>query len=120
MLSEQLLHRPPTSTRRAPPQEQPLDWRSLIIALRERLWIIIVFTAVGAAAGWAYLKRSQPIYEARATLEVEEKQRIMKFDEVSSDELRDASTMNTVAATVSSRTFLASLAAREKFQDKPG
>lgn len=121
MLSEQLLHKPPTaSTRRAPPQEQPLDWRSLIIALRERLWLIIVFTAVGIAAGWAYLKRSQPMYEARATLEVEEKQRIMKFDEVSTDELRDISTMNTVAATVLSRTFLASLAAREKFQEKPG
>jgi capsular exopolysaccharide synthesis family protein len=111
---------PPPSVRRALPQQDAFDWRALLIALREKLWIVIVFMAVGAAAGWASMNRTQPIYEARATLEVEDKQRIMNFEEVSSEELHDASTMNTVAATVSSRTFLASVAAREKFHEIPG
>jgi capsular exopolysaccharide synthesis family protein len=101
-------------------QEESLDWRALVVALREKLWVVIVTTCIGAGVGWAYLKRSQPVYEARATLEVEDKQRVVKFEEVSTSEVRDVSTMNTVAATILSPTFLASLAAHDKFHERPG
>ncbi len=114
-------NRPSASNlRRGQPQEESLDWRALLIALREKLWIVIVATAIGGLAGWSYLKRCKPVYEARATLEVEDKQRVVKFEEVSTDEVRDVATMNTVAATISSASFLSSVAAHEKFQERPG
>lgn len=111
---------PPPPPRRALPQEEVLDWRALVIALREKLWVVIVTAVIGAGAGWAYLKRSKPVYESRATLEVEDRQRVVKFEEVSTAELRDTATMNTAAATILSRTFLMSLAAYEKFHERPG
>jgi len=100
--------------------EDDFDWRPLIMAVRERLWLVIVMPVLGAAIGFAYIKRTPPTYESRTTVEIEDRHQVVNVEEVSGSELRDIATMNTVAATIQSRTFLATVAGREKFHERKG
>lgn len=50
--------------------QDALDLRYVFGVLRERLWIPVVCTLLGAAAGFAYLKVAIPIFAAQASVEV--------------------------------------------------
>lgn len=100
--------------------DDAIDWRGMMMAARERLWLVIVLPVIAAVLAWTYVQRTPQIYESRATLEVEDKQQILKMQEVSSAEMKDTATLNTVSAKVRSRTFLETVNEREKFHEKKG
>jgi len=111
---------PPAPLRKQFSEEEEFDWRALLMAARERLWLIIVLPVLGAAIGYAYIKKTPSMYQSRATLEIEDKQQVVKFEEVTASEMRDIATMNTVAATIQSRSFLLTVANRERFHLRKG
>lgn len=96
------------------------DWRAVMIAARERLWLLIVLPVLGAVIGWAYMKRTPPVYQSRATLEIDDKQQIVKVDDVADTNLRVTNTMNTLVATVQSKALLQTIADNNDFHELPG
>jgi uncharacterized protein involved in exopolysaccharide biosynthesis len=59
----------------------PFDPRALLWALREKAWLIGAITAVALLAGFIYLSRTERIYSATTTIEVEQEQPSLTKDE---------------------------------------
>lgn len=98
--------------------EEDFDWRSYLISIREKLWLIILLPLIGLAISYGYLQRATPVYSASAILEVESKQKVMDVAEVSEKDWAEKETINTLAATIRSTTFLERLVEREKLDTK--
>ncbi|TDU71376.1 capsular exopolysaccharide synthesis family protein [Prosthecobacter fusiformis] len=99
--------------------EADFDWRGLLITAREKLWLLILLPLIGAAVSYGYLKQAKPVFSSNATLEVEEKQRVVDVKEVTDKDWANTEAMNTLAATMRSSTFLERLIDREKLQTRP-
>jgi polysaccharide biosynthesis transport protein len=89
-----------------PQSEPPADWGALFSLLVERGWVVglcVAFALLGAAY---YAKRAPRIYEATATVQVEqEEQRPVKLEQGKED-LRTLEVMNTIVQKLSSRPLL--------------
>lgn len=101
-------------------EEGHFDWRGVLATARTKLWLLILLPVIGGGAGWAYLQKTPNTYEARATLEFEEKQNVVKFDDVSAGSLESREAMNTVSATITSRSMLEFVAERDRLYERPG
>lgn len=111
----------PPSPQTSPSQdyeEDEFDWRSYLISLREKLWLVILLPMIGGALAYGYLTRAKPQFSSSATLEVEGKQRVVDMEQVSETDWAEKETINTLAATIRSTTFLERLVEREKLQTK--
>ncbi len=97
-----------------------LDWMGLLVAVRKHFWLLLLLPGLGAVASWAHTRRLIPVYEARATLEIEERERVVKMDEVSTANLENISTLNTLSATITSLAFMEYVAKTKKWEQKPG
>lgn len=98
---------------------ESFDWRGVIATARTKLWLLILLPVIGAGTGWAYLQKTPSVYEARATLEVEDKQKVVKFEDVSTGTLQSHEAMNTVSATITSRSLLEFVAERDRLYERP-
>ena len=54
----------------SPDHDDALDLRKIFELVFKKLWIPIATTVICIAAGIAYLKLAEPVYEAKATVEV--------------------------------------------------
>lgn len=103
------------------PEEEgdSFDWRGVLATARTKLWLLILLPVIGGAIGWAYLQKTPSVYEARATLEVENKQKVVKFEDVTTGSLHSQEAMNTVSATITSRSLLEFVAERDRLYERP-
>ncbi|MFT5467913.1 MAG: capsular exopolysaccharide synthesis family protein [Verrucomicrobiales bacterium] len=81
------------------PQEdqRAIDPRQLLSKVQEKLWILVLTTILGIAAGVAYVKYVSPVYEATATVEVLSGKRSPVGDGGQND-LKNADALGTIAA----------------------
>jgi capsular exopolysaccharide synthesis family protein len=99
--------------------EGGLDWRPIAIAIREKLWLVILLPLLGLGISWGYLQQAKPVFSSSSTLEVEDKKTVVKVEEVTDVDLGNSNAINTLAATIRSTTFLARLVNREKLNLRP-
>ncbi len=102
-----------------PPQRDPastvdpLDWRRYYLALRDRFWLVVLFTLLGAGLAVYEVNKAIPIYASRAVLMiVPEQENILHIESVRSESLRDEESLNTMLITMTSRTMLERVAKR--------
>jgi capsular exopolysaccharide synthesis family protein len=87
--------------------ETSADLRSLFDTLAERAWIIGLCIAIALLGAAYYAKRAPRIYEATATVQVEqEEQRIVKVEQVVKEDLRALEIMNTIVQKLTSQPLL--------------
>ncbi len=83
------------------------DIRSVLIFLREKSWIIALCMAISIIAAAIYLKKAPKIYEATATIQVEqEEQKIVKVEQVIQEDLKSQEILNTIVQKFKSRQLL--------------
>src|ERR1035438_5615452 len=86
--------------------DPPPDWAALFGVLVERSWIIALCLALILLGAGYYAKRAPRIYEATATVQVEqEEQRPVKIEQGKED-LRTLEVMNTIVQKLCSRPLL--------------
>ncbi|QIF02909.1 polysaccharide biosynthesis tyrosine autokinase [Roseimicrobium sp. ORNL1] len=91
-----------------------LSWRVYYQALKERLWLIILFAIAGVVYAAYQSNKAVPIYASRAVLQFESPRRIMPLDTVQQDDLSNEQSLNTLIETLNSRTMLQRVAIRLK------
>lgn len=82
----------------------------IISILLERVWIIVLCTALCLIGGYAYVKRSPKIYSAQTLLFVEAKKNVVNIQEVSHENLRSYDVMQTNLQLIRSKPLLARVA----------
>ena len=83
------------------------DLHSLFAFIREKLWIIIVCMAIALVIAAIYLKNAPRLYEATATVQVEqEEQKIVKIEQVVQEDLKSTEILNTIVQKLKSRQLL--------------
>lgn len=93
------------------------DWREYYHALRERLWIIILFALIGTTLAFYQAGRTAPVYASKATLMVEPQQdKVLKVEAVRSEDLADQRAISTMLETMLSRTMIERLVSRLKLE----
>jgi succinoglycan biosynthesis transport protein ExoP len=112
------LRLPSRSTQADFDDDEEFDWRSYLISVKEKLWLIILLPLIGVALAFGYLHQTSPQFSASSTLEVEGKQTVVNMAEVSEKDWLEKETINTLAATIRSTTFLERLVEREKFHTR--
>lgn len=100
-------------------EEESFDWRGILATARTKIWLLVLLPILGGGAGWAYLQRTPDVFEAKATLEVENKQKVVDFEDVTTGTLQSIDAMNTVSATITSRSLLEFVATRDKLYERP-
>jgi succinoglycan biosynthesis transport protein ExoP len=86
--------------------EPPTDWGALYSMLTERAWIIGLCVALALLGAAYYARRAPRIYEATATVQVEqEEQRPVKIEQGKED-LRTLEVMNTIVQKLCSQPLL--------------
>ena len=86
--------------------EPPTDWGTLYSVLTERAWIIGLCVALALLGAAYYARRAPRIYEATATVQVEqEEQRPVKIEQGKED-LRTLEVMNTIVQKLCSQPLL--------------
>ena len=102
-------------------KEDPFDYKGLLLRIRRWLWLIIVCALAGLAGGWIYLKKATPLYQATATLLTDEKKKVVKVEEVTQDGAQGRNeAINTLVASISSRSMLEFVVENEHLHMKPG
>ncbi len=66
------------------------DWRRAIAALRRHIWMIIVATGLAGVAGWYASRMIAPLYEAHATIWIDEGNRRTDRSPLAPSDLFDA------------------------------
>lgn len=96
------------------------DAQHLIQVLLDRLWIVALFVVVASLAAAIYTRRAPRIYEATATVQIEQhEQRVMKIDQVMQEDLRSESVINTIVQKLRSRPLLALVIASNRLDQHP-
>lgn len=73
----------------------------------DRIWLLPACAGVLLLAGFWYCHRTTPMYEATATVQVEqEEQRVVKIEQVLKEDLRTQETMNTIVQKLRSQPLL--------------
>ena len=103
------MHHPESARSEVPVNQQfepPTDWGALYSVLTERAWIIGLCVALALLGAAYYAKRAPRIYEATATVQVEqEEQRPVKIEQGKED-LRTLEVMNTIVQKLCSQPLL--------------
>lgn len=87
--------------------EQGQDIRTVLVFLREKSWIIVLCMAISIIAAAIYLKKAPKIYEATATVQVEqEEQKIVKVEQIIQEDLKSQEILNTIVQKFKSRQLL--------------
>jgi capsular exopolysaccharide synthesis family protein len=87
--------------------EPAQDLRSILLFIREKSWIIAICIAVSIIGAAIYLKHAPRIYEATATVQVEqEEQKIVKVEQVIQEDLKSQEVLNTIVQKFKSRQLL--------------
>ncbi|MGC8743914.1 MAG: GumC family protein [Verrucomicrobiia bacterium] len=83
------------------------DLRSILLFIREKSWIIALCIAISIIGAAIYLKSAPRIYEATATVQVEqEEQKIVKVEQVIQEDLKSQEVLNTIVQKFKSRQLL--------------
>ncbi len=91
------------------------DWREYLLALKQRLWLIILCAVAGVATAAYQVNKAVPIYASRSVLLLEpQEDRILNFQSVKSDTIADGASFQTMLETLTSRTMMERVAARLK------
>jgi len=83
------------------------DIRTVFVFIREKSWIIALCIAVSIIAAAIYLKKAPKVYEATATVQVEqEEQKIVKVEQVIQEDLKSQEILNTIVQKFKNRQLL--------------
>ena len=86
---------------------QATDLHILLNALLERAWLIALCVVVALLGAAIYYKRAPRIYEATATVQVEQEEtRVVKIEQVVREDLRTVEILNTIVQKLRSRPLL--------------
>ena len=99
-----------------------IDWQACFHAVRERLWILILCTVLGAIASTAYLTNQRQQFQARSVLFIEQEQARVLGDKVQGlreDQILSLDMINTVVDLISSYQFAQRVAVRLNLQKDP-
>jgi capsular exopolysaccharide synthesis family protein len=87
--------------------DPPADWSAMFGVLMDRAWILGLFVILALSAAAYYAKSAPRIYEATATVQVEqEEQHPLKIEQLGKEDLRALEIMNTIVQKLSSRPLL--------------
>jgi succinoglycan biosynthesis transport protein ExoP len=65
--------------------DSSFNWKGYLIALRERLWLILFCLAIGAGVSYYQVQNAVPVYAARCTVSVEPLDHVLRIQAVKSD-----------------------------------
>ena len=101
-----------------------VDWHGIIQVLWDKSWLIISCVVLALAAAAAYVKWTPRVYEAVATVQVEQEDpKVVKTEQVVSGDLHELDDLNTVSEKIAQRRFVAAGAGGKSFaaarRDRP-
>jgi capsular exopolysaccharide synthesis family protein len=97
------------------------DVRSMFETLREKLWLILILSAIGGGLGYLYAQRSPKAYSSQVTVQVEnEEQKILKIEGVTSDNLKSQEVLSTIEQSLISPELLLRIIERNNLATDPG
>ena len=96
------------------PRKQPagealgeIDLLGLYYSLRNQVWLVLAFIAVGVSIGAAYLWWVPKIYEGQAIIQVDQSERkVVKIEEIDSENLESVEALRTLEQSLSNWTLL--------------
>ena len=91
------------------PSEGQPDAQHLIAVLLDRIWIVALCVVVASLAAAVYVRRDPKIYQATATVQVEQQESkvLSKIEQVTQEDLRSDQVLNTIVQKLRSRPLLA-------------
>lgn len=96
------------------------DLRGLYFALREKLWLLALVTVLGIAVAAVVVMRSQKIYAATTTIQIEEeRQRVVRADTRGMDERSTEEEMKTIVENLESPALMLRLARHPELGEIP-
>ena len=96
------------------------DFRALYFALRERAWLLAAITAIGVLAAVIYLARTQKIYAATTTIQIEEeRQRVVRADTRGTDDRAAEEALKTIAQNLENPALMLRLARHPELAENP-
>lgn len=100
----------------AMPAVGSFDWREYLLALKQRLWLIVLCTIAGVATATYQVNKAVPIYASRSVLmfEPQEDRILNNIQSVRSDTIVDAASFTTMLETLTSRTMMERVVTRLK------
>jgi succinoglycan biosynthesis transport protein ExoP len=102
-----------------PAEGQP-DAQHLIQVLLDRIWIVALCVVVASLAAAIYVRRAPRIYQATATVQVEQQeQKVMKIEAVMQEDLRSEQVLNTIVQKLRSRPLLAQVLESNRLDQNP-
>jgi len=93
------------------------DWREYYHALRERLWVIVLFCLAGTLIAFYNAGKTAPVYASKSTLLIEESaDRVINVEEVRKEDYLSGLSLGTMLENLVSRTMIERLADRMKLE----
>lgn len=93
------------------------DWKEYYHALRERLWLILLFALGGTLIAFYTAGKTAPVYASRATLLIEQSEdRVIDVQEVRKEDFGSPQAIATMLETLVSRTMMERLVTRLKLE----
>jgi uncharacterized protein involved in exopolysaccharide biosynthesis len=90
-----------------PAVAKPFELETVYYIVRERIWLIILYTGVIFGLALLYYLRAPRIYTASALVQVEQGDpRITKFESIVQEDLKDQEMMRTIEQTLVTRPVL--------------
>lgn len=91
------------------------DWREYLLALKQRLWLIILCAIAGVGTAAYQVSKAVPVYASRSVLMLEpQEDRVLNIQAVKSDTVTDVASFTTMLETLTSRTMMERVAERMK------
>ena len=110
----------PRSTEKQPNSSLATDLRGLYFALREKAWLLALVTVLGIAVAAFVVRRSQKIYAATTTIQIEEeRQRVVRTDTRGTDELSTEKELKTIVGNLESPALMLRLARHPELAEIP-
>lgn len=101
----------PRPSDKQPESSLASDLRGLYFALREKLWLLAIITAIGIAVAAVVVMRSKKIYAATTTIQIEEeRQRVIRTDTRGMDGRSSEEEMKTIVENLESPALMLRLA----------
>ena len=110
----------PRTTEKQPDSSLATDLRGLYFALREKAWLLALVTVLGIAVAAFVVRRSQKIYAATTTIQIEEeRQRVVRTDTRGTDELSTEKELKTIVGNLESPALMLRLARHPELAEIP-
>jgi polysaccharide biosynthesis transport protein len=103
-----------------PSNAQDHDFHFVYYVIMSKLWLILVSMVLFIIGGVAYIFLAQKIYEAVATIQVDQSgDKVVKMNQVADEDFKDEDVLRTIEANLERRSLLIRTLKRPEFKNNP-